>query len=957
MVFLLLLCTLATLIVSGVSPVIAHAADAWVDTGFLYRKKITFSNGSSTTDLTNFPVAIVLTSANIDYSKTQNSGQDIRFTDSNGTTTIQYEIEKWNESGTSTVWIKVPQINGTSTSDYVYMYYGSSTAVSTASSSAVWDSGFVGVWHYAESPSSSAPQAQDSTTNNNDGRSAGSMTLTDLIEGQTDGAWDFDGTDDYASSSDSSSLDILETITVEAWVNPINFSTDYWIVSKGDYTDATNNGGYALRAGLIGGRSNELQFNVMNNDLDYIYRSNIMTTSSWQHIVGTWNGTSTFTLYRNGTSLTASGTDATISSISNRSEPLLIGQDSRTGFTSFFPGGIDEVRVSNVVRSADWVLAEYKTGANEFNTFASEEPAPTVSFSLATSSASESATTTNIEIVLSAVSAQNIGVLFSVVASSTATGDGADYSGSSGLRTITAGNTTTSINIEIINDSLDEADETIVFQLATSTNAILGTSTQHVYTIQDNDAAPTIQFSLATSTGSEATATATIGLVLSTTSSLSITVQYSVVASSTATGSGTDYTLTNGTSTISAGNTTTSIQIPIVNDSLDEVDETIVIQLATSTNATLATTTEHIYTITDDDSTPTIYFASSSSSYTESAVNATLILSLSATSSLSITVQYRALSTSTATGSGTDFTLSDGTSTISAGNSTTSISVTLIDDSSDESDEIIYLNIHTPTNATAGSTSTHTLTITDNDESDTGSRSGGGGGGVPSYVLSRLPPPTIPSSPSIPPPSVSPSPSFLRSLELGDTGPDVKSLQIFLNQNGFTISESGPGSKGNETERFGSLTKNALIKFQEKYKDDILTPSGLTRGTGYLGPKTIAFMKSFNPENTEQKKVTPPTVIVEKKETEKKSEISSNFFHRSLKLGMEGEDVRLLQETLAKNKNIYPEGVISGYFGPLTEGAVKKLQLTYKITTLDDNALGFVGPKTRNLLNVLVSGE
>ncbi len=339
---------------------------------------------------------------------------------------------------------------------------------------------------------------------------------------------------------------------------------------------------------------------------------------------------------------------------------------------------------------------------------------PSLNFSSATSTNSEASTTVTFSIDISTTTERVTTFYYSIAASSTATGSGTDYTLANGTTSIISGSSTTSISVTITDDSLDENDETIVIQLSSSTNATLGTTTQHVYTITDNDSAPTIQFSLATSTGSESTATGTLEIALSASSSFTITVQYTVQSSSTATGSGTDYTLANGTSTISAGNTTTSISITIVNDAVDEVDETIVLQLSTSTNATLGTTTQHIYTTTDDDDAPTLSFISSTSSYSEGSATATLILQLSATSSQSITIQYRALSTSTATGSGSDFTLANGTSTISAGNSTTSIQVTLIDDSLDEDSELIYVNIHTPTNATVGSTSTHTLTLTDN---------------------------------------------------------------------------------------------------------------------------------------------------------------------------------------------------------------------------------------------------
>ncbi|MBP7119023.1 peptidoglycan-binding protein, partial [Candidatus Woesebacteria bacterium] len=86
---------------------------------------------------------------------------------------------------------------------------------------------------------------------------------------------------------------------------------------------------------------------------------------------------------------------------------------------------------------------------------------------------------------------------------------------------------------------------------------------------------------------------------------------------------------------------------------------------------------------------------------------------------------------------------------------------------------------------------------------------------------------------------------FTTTLKQGMTSPSVKYLQIFLNNNGYTISISGPGSKGNETTYFGPATLRALIKFQEYYAKDILTPSGLTSGTGYFGPATMRKVNGF----------------------------------------------------------------------------------------------------------------
>jgi peptidoglycan hydrolase-like protein with peptidoglycan-binding domain len=80
---------------------------------------------------------------------------------------------------------------------------------------------------------------------------------------------------------------------------------------------------------------------------------------------------------------------------------------------------------------------------------------------------------------------------------------------------------------------------------------------------------------------------------------------------------------------------------------------------------------------------------------------------------------------------------------------------------------------------------------------------------------------------------------FTTDLKLGQTSPDIKQLQIILNSDLRTrIATYGPGSPGQETSYFGSLTKAAVIRFQNNYASEILIPNGLSYGTGIVGPST-----------------------------------------------------------------------------------------------------------------------
>ncbi|PIS40359.1 MAG: hypothetical protein COT32_00140 [Candidatus Nealsonbacteria bacterium CG08_land_8_20_14_0_20_36_22] len=81
--------------------------------------------------------------------------------------------------------------------------------------------------------------------------------------------------------------------------------------------------------------------------------------------------------------------------------------------------------------------------------------------------------------------------------------------------------------------------------------------------------------------------------------------------------------------------------------------------------------------------------------------------------------------------------------------------------------------------------------------------------------------------------------TFTTNLKYGTSSQDVKYLQIFLNSDPDTqISISGKGSPNNEIIYFGLKTQQSVIKFQEEYKQDILTPLNLSQGTGFVGSGT-----------------------------------------------------------------------------------------------------------------------
>ena len=103
--------------------------------------------------------------------------------------------------------------------------------------------------------------------------------------------------------------------------------------------------------------------------------------------------------------------------------------------------------------------------------------------------------------------------------------------------------------------------------------------------------------------------------------------------------------------------------------------------------------------------------------------------------------------------------------------------------------------------------------------------------------------------------------SFTKNLSLGATDSQVIALQQALNRDPTTlVAASGPGSPGNETDYFGPLTKAAVIRFQEKYAGEVLTPAGLTKGSGYVGSYTRAKLSAISASKAKTAVAAPATL-------------------------------------------------------------------------------------------------
>ncbi len=301
-------------------------------------------------------------------------------------------------------------------------------------------------------------------------------------------------------------------------------------------------------------------------------------------------------------------------------------------------------------------------------------------------------------------------------------GAGTDYESFSGeTATINTGDTTTTITLNINNDVTLESDESFNITLSNPSAGIIGPNNTHTYTIHDDDNNRKIYFSVDSANGDEATSPVNVTVEL-TPAEVDPTndtkVDYTVTGGS-ATGGGTDYTLASGTATITATNQSTSFSFTVNDDDLYEADETIEISLSNPVNGNLALPSNnpvtHVYTINDNDVAPEVEFALSSTSETEGVGTASITVMLSKVAGAPVTVDYLDNGSGTAT-SGTDYSLSNGTLTIPAGDSVGTVDINITDDGDQELVETIGIDIQNPSGATLGTTTSHTFNIVDNDQ-------------------------------------------------------------------------------------------------------------------------------------------------------------------------------------------------------------------------------------------------
>ena len=153
----------------------------------------------------------------------------------------------------------------------------------------------------------------------------------------------FDGTDDYVEAENSTSLNLFNQISIDAWISRSADNQFYTaIVSKG------NVGSYAESYALFLDPNNTIGFLVNSNGTaggrGIVFGSTTIPINTWTHVAGTYDG-SQVCVFVNGT---PDGCSSHSGSIFQTPDPVLIGESYREGSsypTSFFNGKIDEVHI------------------------------------------------------------------------------------------------------------------------------------------------------------------------------------------------------------------------------------------------------------------------------------------------------------------------------------------------------------------------------------------------------------------------------------------------------------------------------------------------------------------------------------------------------------------------------------------------------------------------------------
>jgi len=263
-------------------------------------------------------------------------GADLVFANSNRTRLLNYEIEEWNTGGASYIWVQVPELSNNNS--YIYAYWGQSDATNTpayTTNGATWSDHFVGTWHMDE------PNALDSSPARIHGVANGNIDFPGVISG----GQDFDIGDKIALGSPAVLNNLDRNLTITAWLNPDGLSGYRRIISAGLGSQGWGFGQF----------DQGLRFTT-HSILNY-GTAGLLTVGQWQHVAVTFDSSYDVIYYLNGI---PAGIAAGSVAPNNGLDWFLGARDN----INQMDGRIDEIRVSSVLRSANWIYATWRNMAS-----------------------------------------------------------------------------------------------------------------------------------------------------------------------------------------------------------------------------------------------------------------------------------------------------------------------------------------------------------------------------------------------------------------------------------------------------------------------------------------------------------------------------------------------------------------------------------------------------------------
>lgn len=197
---------------------------------------VTFKGYTGSESLEQFPVLLELSEARIlgfNYGQLQANGADLRFSDMAGSE-LPYEIDTWDSSGTSYVWVRVAELVDSTTT--IMMHWGNDAAEKPEYDGAesVWANGYVGVWHLGDAGngrnnSTGAGYNGVADSSGVAATGAGLIGRADIFSGTTTGRANNAPT---TGGITCGNLSITGSQSVEAWIKPTDMSQRRIVVAK-----------------------------------------------------------------------------------------------------------------------------------------------------------------------------------------------------------------------------------------------------------------------------------------------------------------------------------------------------------------------------------------------------------------------------------------------------------------------------------------------------------------------------------------------------------------------------------------------------------------------------------------------------------------------------------------------------------------------------------------------------